>query len=971
MPKKKKVLLIGWDAADWKVITPLLDAGKMPALEGMINAGVMGNLATIRPVLSPMLWTSIATGKRAYKHGILGFTEPTPDGTGIQPITNLSRKNKAFWNVFNQCGMQGHVVGWWPSHPAEPIDGAMVSNRYQIASSFDGTKPWPLIPGTVHPKSLEKPLREARFHPSELHEDQVRPFVPFAGEIDQEQDSRLGVCAKMLAECTSTHGAITWLLANDPWDYAAVYYDAIDHFCHGFMRYHPPQQPSVSDRDFRLYSGVIEAAYRYHDMMLASLLQLAGPETTVMLISDHGFHPDHLRVQTMPSEPAAPASEHRDFGIFVMSGPGVRRDERLYGASLLDVCPTLLTAAGLPTGSDMDGKPLVEAWEQTPTIEHINSWEEVQGNTGQHPEGSRLDPTESQLAIEQLVALGYIEKPSGNAEETISKTVRELRYNLALSYMDADLHSDAVAILEELASNDPDETRFGIRLALCYRALDEIDRLKPLVAKLKSQRVAYTQRSAEQLVEFLQKVEDREPAEEENASDGEGALTALGQAGLDASKLSEQQRRYYRLFDKASKAEREQIRHLHKESRHAPYSFDYLDGYVHAAEGRYGDAIDCFRLAERAEPDRPWLPIQIGEAYLQLRQWQDAKRAFERAAKADEENPYALAGLARAHLGLRNNRLAIDTALSSVSLLYHFPLAHYLLGVALQRTGNYERSKQAFEVALSMNPNYAEAHRRLSTLYRRFLNDSDMADQHNRTARELVSSGRRARLEPSPVSAAVAADSESQPVEDLSALIPERLALHPSIDPANFVTIVTGLPRSGTSMMMQMLQAGGIPLVADDHRTPDGNNPRGYFEHEQAKKLRDNKDWLKDTTGSAVKIIAQLLQYLPVQKYRFIYMNRDLAEVLRSQQKMLAASGSDTPGANESVLQRAFTQQIRDVGKMLVRSKSAVLVVNHRECVERPDVIAANLNRFLGGRLDEQAMSAVVDPALHRQRKDG
>ncbi len=87
-----KVLLIGWDAADWKVIRPLMDAGKMPNVQRLVAAGASGQIATLHPPLSPMLWTSIATGKRPFKHGIHGFSEPTPDGRGVQPVTNLSRK---------------------------------------------------------------------------------------------------------------------------------------------------------------------------------------------------------------------------------------------------------------------------------------------------------------------------------------------------------------------------------------------------------------------------------------------------------------------------------------------------------------------------------------------------------------------------------------------------------------------------------------------------------------------------------------------------------------------------------------------------------------------------------------------------------------------------------------------------------------------------------------------------------------
>ena len=150
----RKVLLIGWDAADWKVITPLLDAGKMPNLERLINAGVMGNLATLYPAISPMLWTSIATGKRPFRHGIHGFSEPDPHGNGVRPISCYSRTTRALWNILQLQNLRSTVVGWWPSHPAEPLSGVMVSNHYQQAiAPLD--QPWPLPRGTVHPPAWQ------------------------------------------------------------------------------------------------------------------------------------------------------------------------------------------------------------------------------------------------------------------------------------------------------------------------------------------------------------------------------------------------------------------------------------------------------------------------------------------------------------------------------------------------------------------------------------------------------------------------------------------------------------------------------------------------------------------------------------------------------------------------------------------------------------------------------------------------
>ncbi len=350
----KKVLLIGWDGADWKIINPLLDAGKMPALESLVNRGVIGNIATLDPPMSPMLWTSIATGMHADKHGILGFTEPAPNMKGIRPVMGASRKVKAVWNILMQNGLKCHVVGWWPSHPAEPLNGVMVSNFYHRSS--DPEKPWPMQNGTVHPKRVEKILKELRVHPAELTEAHLLPFVPNAAQINQDKDRRLYTVAKIIAECSTVHAAATWIMENEEWDFMAVYYDSIDHFCHGFMNFHPPRMEHVPDDLFEMYKDVVAGGYRFHDMMLSRLLELAGPDTTVILVSDHGFHSDHLRPKSIPKEPAGPAHQHRPYGIFCMTGPNVIVDERIYGARLLDVCPTILTLFGLPIGKIWTGK---------------------------------------------------------------------------------------------------------------------------------------------------------------------------------------------------------------------------------------------------------------------------------------------------------------------------------------------------------------------------------------------------------------------------------------------------------------------------------------------------------------------------------------------------------------------------------------------------------------------------------------
>lgn len=521
---RRRVLLVGWDAADWKVIHPLIDAGKMPTVARLVERGTMASLATLRPMLSPMLWTSIATGKRPFKHGIHGFSEPTPDGAGIRPVTNLSRKTKAVWNIFTQHGLTSNVVGWWPSHPAEPIRGVMVSNHFQQAVG-PPEDPWPVPAGSVHPKALTDQLAELRLNPNELLAEHILPFIPRAAEIDQERDRRLASCGKILAECTSVNAVATWLMQHEPWDFTAVYFDAIDHFCHGFMRYHPPRQEHVDERDFELYRGVIEAAYRYHDMMLHTLLALAGPETTVILMSDHGFHPDHLRPRVIPAEPAGPAIEHREFGIFVIAGPDIVADQLIHGVNLLDITPTLLTLFDLPAGQDMDGRPILEAFRDPPDIAPIASWDEVAGDAGVHPTDAQLDPVQSQAAIDQLVALGYIEPPPADRQQAIDNTVRELRYNLARSYMDDGRQGAAAEILETLYQRWPNEHRFGVQLASCFLALERIDDLRSVVDDLATRRRDDADTARRELQALMEKIRTRraaaEPGKQEPLSNAE------------------------------------------------------------------------------------------------------------------------------------------------------------------------------------------------------------------------------------------------------------------------------------------------------------------------------------------------------------------------------------------------------------------------------------------------------------------
>lgn len=189
-----------------------------------------------------------------------------------------------------------------------------------------------------------------------------------------------------------------------------------------------------------------------------------------------------------------------------------------------------------------------------------------------------------------------------------------------------------------------------------------------------------------------------------------------------------------------------------------------------------------------------------------------------------------------------------------------------------------------------------------------------------------------------------------------------------------FITIVSGLPRSGTSMMMQMLEAGGMPLLTDGSRPPDANNPRGYYEYEPVKRTRHDCSWVRRAPGLAVKVIYALLRHLPAgPEFRVILMRRETKEVLSSQTVMLQRSGSLGSALPPDRMAEAFARDLADVLAELVRRPEfRILEVTYRDCLSEPATVAARLNAFLGGHLDEDRMAKVPDQALcHYQDKCG
>ena len=321
----------------------------------------------------------------------------------------------------------------------------------------------------------------------------------------------------------------------------------------------------------------------------------------------------------------------------------------------------------------------------------------------------------------------------------------------------------------------------------------------------------------------------------------------------------------------------------------------------------------------------PSLYLQIGKIYLRTHRFDDAERAFSKALEIDPQFASAHHGLGVSYLRRGRYEEAAEEMLNAIGLQYYFPLAHYHLGEALMNLGHNEQSAEAFEVCCALMPGNRRAHLWLIKLYEEKLSQPEKAEEHRRFIAEKIK---------------------------------------------GTITIVSGLPRSGTSMMMQMLDAGGASILTDKVRQPDTSNPRGYYEYEKVKKMMTDVSWIEEANGKVIKVVAPLLQNLPNKyDYKIIFMKRDMPEILRSQQIMLGQKANVEKQAYPIVLAEAFNKQLEKSEAMFKRMPNVeVLYVDYASAIENPEETAETVAEFLGEDLDINKMVEAVDKNLYRNK---
>lgn len=378
-----KIILIGIDGLEWNVILPLLREGKMPNLARLMTEGVFGELETYAPAKSPVIWTTVATGKPPESHGILDFMISESPGTR-RFYTSRDRRCKAIWNILSEFGRSADVIGWWNTFPVDrDVNGVVVA---QANTDEDFRKREILkggllrgVPGQVHPESRQ--------------DEMLGIFADVDGRLNEYCDRIFGGVGGVRAPLARYHIEQTrWTIRSDEAyrqiavrlmkepevpDLFAVYLSTPDVVGHRFWRFYepgafryPPPAELVS-----AFANVIPNAYMEADRSIGDFVRAFPKHADVIVISDHGMGPTNTQVDFMQFSPtdSSESGAHTDGppGIFVAAGPSFKRTNQ-DAASLktlqrkdiprlgrmIDIAPTILAMLDVPLGRDMNGRPL-------------------------------------------------------------------------------------------------------------------------------------------------------------------------------------------------------------------------------------------------------------------------------------------------------------------------------------------------------------------------------------------------------------------------------------------------------------------------------------------------------------------------------------------------------------------------------------------------------------------------------------
>lgn len=472
-PARERLIVLGLDGVDPDVVDMLVAEGRLPHLARMAREGAHGRLASTPPLLSPILWTTIATGRPPLDHGITHFVARNAKTGEELPVTSRMRRVKALWNLLSDAGREVAVVGWWATWPAEAVRGAVVSDHVSYHFLFEeGFEDRDDPVGLVHPPELLEALAPYVRRPADVRFEEAARFldVPpeaFARPFAFDDDLGHFRWALAAAETNRRIGLALWRERRP--DLLLVYVELVDSTSHLFGHLFR-RQDLAGDlaRQQADYGRAVEEAYRYADEIVGEYLAARDPDTTLVVLSDHGFELGALHADPSHARDLRRVSErfHRRDGILYLLGPRVAAGTTIEDAAILDVTPTLLAVAGLAPARDMPGRVLHEAVAVEPELLRVPralaSYEDAGVAPGAAtPEGdARVDP----LVLERLRALGYVESPSPQGER-----------NLAALHFEAGRYEEAARLYERLVAESPEDGRLRASYAGALGALGRFE----------------------------------------------------------------------------------------------------------------------------------------------------------------------------------------------------------------------------------------------------------------------------------------------------------------------------------------------------------------------------------------------------------------------------------------------------------------------------------------------------------------
>ncbi len=388
-----KLVVIGIDSADWRLLNPMLAEGRLPHLQKFMGEAAYGRMKTFYPLeKSPLLWASITTGVLPEVHGVTGFVKSSSQ----EPVKGSAWYAPALWDILGAADLSTAVAGMWTTYPARPINGVMVSDYLPYGYGRDQT-----MKNLVYPDSLTAKVTALRIGPDDITDDMLARFIdrdklPLAQErFSKEMESLRGVLAADM-----TYVAVNEMLAREgDFDLFFFYLRGPDMISHYFYRFMKTEnfKGITSPEALKIFAPLVKRYYDWSDEVTGQVLSWFPPDRQTVIVSDHGFYG--------PRQSGKKGSaEHSEWGIFLVRSPLYQPGYKFDQLELLDICPTFMALMGMPPARDMPGVILADGLT----------------DAGR----ARMEKMESNR-VASYMALRPAQGPAGEKDEAVNEEIRK------------------------------------------------------------------------------------------------------------------------------------------------------------------------------------------------------------------------------------------------------------------------------------------------------------------------------------------------------------------------------------------------------------------------------------------------------------------------------------------------------------------------------------------------------------------